>query len=620
MCGIAGWVDWERDLSQERATMASMARTLACRGPDEEGAWSDREVAFVHRRLAVIDLEGGKQPMRTAFDDGRPCVLTYAGEIYNFVELRRELEGLGHAFRTRSDTEVLLRAYVEWGPACVGRLNGMFAFGIWDGRRRELFLARDRLGVKPLFYALRGRGLLFGSEPKALLAHPLVEPEVDDDGLAEVLAIGIARTPGHGVYRGVHELRPGFTLRFTRDGAEVERYWQLQSRPHTDDLATTAATVRSLLEDIVRRQLVSDVPICMLLSGGLDSSAVTALAARAVAEARTRGHAAGAVPSAIDTYSVDFARSAEHFRPNELHTGLDAPFVKLVVEAVRSRHHEIVVDTADIIDRFFEPLVARDLPSLGEIDVSLYLLFREIRRHATVAVSGESADEVFGGYPWFHSEEALAADRFPWTLEQPDGTGWLSADAARRLRPAERSAARYREALAEVPALAGEPPREARMREIFYLNLTRFLLALLDRKDRMSMAVGLEVRVPFCDHRLVEYVWNVPWTMKSHGGREKGLLRLAMEGLLPREVLDRKKSAYPSTQDPAYAAAVRRMLDAVLDDARSPLLPLVDAPKLRAALAGEGDADGVGLRGRAHAFAYLVQVNEWLRRYRVRLV
>jgi asparagine synthase (glutamine-hydrolysing) len=610
VCGIAGWVDWDRDLSNERPTAKAIADVLACRGPDAEGFWLSPRAAFAHRRLAVIDIEGGKQPMIRARGGERPSVLTYSGEIYNFQELRGELEGRGVVFDTRSDTEVLLRAYMEWGPAVVTRLNGMFAFAIWDGPKERLFLARDRLGIKPLFYAIRGRSLIFGSELKALLAHPEVASEVDDEGLAEVLVMGPLRTPGRGVYRGVSELRPGFTLLFDDKGARVARYWQLESRPHTDDLDTTTNKVRSLLEDTVRRQLISDVPICTLLSGGLDSSAITALAARFLREG-------GRGP--VDTYSIDFRDSAEHFQPSDIQPGLDAPWVRRVVEEVSARHRDVMIDTPELVENFFAPLLAKDLPSFGDIDVSLYLLCREIKKRHTVAVSGESADEVFGGYPWFHDDAAIHEETFPWP--RIGVARFLTPELTARLRPEEYADARYREALAEVPLLPGEAPRDQRMREILYLNQTRFLLMLLDRKDRMSMAVGLEVRVPFCDHRLVEYAWNIPWAMKAYDGREKGILRRALEGVLPKDVLWRKKSGYPSMQNPTYAASIRALLDAVLADPRSPIRPLIDVAKVQAELDGPGPEGlaALGPLGVSHLWAYLVQVNAWLERYRVRI-
>jgi asparagine synthase (glutamine-hydrolysing) len=627
MCGIAGWVDYGKNLLEERehaqATTKRMADTLACRGPDAEGFWRSEHCTFAHRRLAVIDIEGGKQPMvraRVATGAATPAlrgdfVVTYAGEIYNFQELRKELAALDHPFETRSDTEVLLRAYMQWGAAAVERLNGMFAFGVWDASRQELFLARDRLGVKPLFYAVRGDMLVFGSEPKALLAHPQVHAEVDAEGLAEILVVGPARTPGHGVYRGMHELRPGHVLRFDRaHGAKVTRYWQLPSRRHEDDLAKTKGTLRALLEDVVRRQLVSDVPICTLLSGGLDSSAVTALGAR-IFQDEKRGQLA--------TYSVELKDAAKFFVASPIHPDLDGPWAQKLAKELGVLHRDVILDTQDLVDHIDAPLRARDLPSLGELDVSLYLLCREIKKTHTVAVSGESADEVFGGYPWFHDPRAIEADDYPWDAMMRRPASLLAPDLVRRMRPSEYTRARYLEAIAEVPPPATPEqaaPREKRMREILYLNQTRFLNMLLDRKDRMSMAVGLEVRVPFCDHRLVEYAWNIPWGMKTARGCEKGLLREALTGVLPEDLLWRKKSAYPSMLNPVYAQAMRSKLEAVLADPNSPLLALIDVPAVRASLDAPVLGPGGPLMSPATMWAHLGQIDRWLREYRVKLV
>jgi asparagine synthase (glutamine-hydrolysing) len=611
MCGIAGWVDRERDLARERGTIVAMTRTLACRGPDDEGVWIAGRVALGHRRLAVVDLPGGRQPMRATDAGGSEHALTFSGEIYGHAALRTELEAHGHVFTTRSDTEVLLRAMMEWGDRALARLDGMFAFAAWDGRRRELVLARDRLGIKPLYYAEIPGGLVFGSEPKALLAHPEVPPEVGDEGLAEIFAMGPMRTPGEGVFRRVRELRPGFFLRYGAGGARLARYWQLESHAHTDDEDTTVARVRELVEGAVRRQLVADVPVCTLLSGGLDSSAVTAIAARALAE-EGRGP--------VDSFSVDLAGEEEHFEASAIQPDRDPPWVAKVVAATGARHRDIVVTTPEILEALAAPVVARDLPSLGDVDATLYLLCKAIKRTHTVAVSGESADEVFGGYPWFHDPEAVASDDFPWASSADLGASdFLAPDLAARLRPRDYARARLDEALAEVPRLGGESAHEARMREILYLNQTRFLPMLLDRKDRMSMAVGLEVRVPFCDHHLVEYVWNIPWSMKAARNREKGLLRLALEGFLPEDVLWRRKSAYPVTHDPAYSEAIRARLEAVVDDPTSPLRALVDVTRVRAAIADPARG-APGFRSPVRVLAYLASVDAWMRERRVRVV
>ncbi|MBX5436204.1 MAG: asparagine synthase (glutamine-hydrolyzing) [Alicyclobacillaceae bacterium] len=614
MCGIAGWVDWEKDLTRERATVAEMGRTLCRRGPDAEGVWISKSAAFAHRRLIVIDPDGGAQPMTRAFGE-RSYTITYNGELYNTEDIRRELKTLGHTFQSYSDTEVLLLSYVQWGPACVHRLNGIFAFGIWDEANRTLFLARDRLGVKPLFYAQTGSSFLFGSEIKALLAHPGVSRKVDSEGLAEVFAVGPARTPGHGVFRDIRELRAGHMLLATPGGVRVEPYWRLQSWVHTDDLDTTTERVRELLVDTVQRQLVSDVPVCTFLSGGLDSSAVSAIAARTYREQ-------GREP--LHTYSIDFTDMEKHFQANSFQPGLDAPWAKRVAEYLSTVHHPVVFSMPELIDHLLTPLAARDLPGMADIDCSLYLFCREIKRNATVALSGESADEVFGGYPWFHREESLNADTFPWSLRLRDRIAIMSPDLRRLTRPEEYVADRYQEALAEVPRLPGESGQEARIREIGYLSITRFLPTLLDRKDRMSMATGLEVRVPFCDHRLVEYVFNIPWSMKTVGNQAKGILRSAMRGYLPDDVLARRKSPYPSSPDPLYLQTVREHCLAILADPAQPLVPLVNAGALQELAAaskqpGEHRPWFGQIMATAQLFHYLIEVNSWLREYRVEL-
>jgi asparagine synthase (glutamine-hydrolysing) len=600
MCGITGWISYEQNLGDERATIAAMTETMACRGPDASGLWLDGHAALGHRRLAVIDVAGGAQPMSVE-DDGRTVlVTTYSGEIYNYRELRAELQALGHVFRSNSDTEVALHAYLQWGEDFTQRLNGMYAFALWDPIRQELLLVRDRMGIKPLYYYPTRDGVLFGSEPKAILAHPRARAVVDAEGLAELL--GFTKTPGHAVYRGMHELRPGHTLRVRESGITERRYWALDSHEHTDDLDTTVGHVRGLLDDIVDRQLIADVPLCTLLSGGLDSSVITALAAKALA-------AGGRGP--VRSFSVDFVGQTENFRADSLRATPDGPYAHALAQHVASDHSDIVLDTGQLMDRANRDavLAARDLPyGLGDGDTSLYLLFKAIRAQSTVALSGESADEVFGGYSWFHDETAVNTDAFPWLTAIRRGFAGDSKGESEALFSAELLAkidlpgyqqARYHEALSQVPRLPGESGIERRMREISYLHLTRFVQFLLDRKDRASMATGLEVRVPFCDHRLVEYVFNTPWAMKTFDGREKSLLRAAARDVLPDVVADRVKSPYPTTQDPRYAdAPVRPLLD---------LSAAADAVRL---------APGAELRPSSEI---VLALDSWLRRYRVTL-
>lgn len=582
MCGIAGWVSFDRDLRspEHRATLADMTATMALRGPDAEGMWVDPHVGLGHRRLSIIDLEGGRQPMLAERDGQVVAALTYSGEVYNFQELRAELVSKGHSFRTRSDTEVVLTAYLEWGEEIAEHLNGMFAFAIWDVRREMLLLVRDRLGVKPLCYMPTSDGVLFGSEAKAIFAHPETERRINLDGLRGLMLAG--RLPEQGIFAGVNEVRPGQIVRIDRAGLSKRAYWQLQARAHTDDQATTVATVRELLLDIVGRQTVADVPLCSLLSGGLDSSIVTALADRHI---RAQGG------EGIRSFSVDFIGSDTlPFEKDAIgRQARDTPFVRDFVRHIGNRHEEVMIQNERLLDAALVTAVnrARDYPQAGTIDLfpSLWLLFGAVRRSSTVALSGEAADEVFGGYAWMFDEKAITADTFPWIA----GAARAMWDCTRMLRPELRhdldmpafEADAYQAALAEVPRLDAETKIEARMREMSYLNLTRFLPYLLDRKDRMSMAHGLEVRVPFCDHRLVEYVFNIPWAMKTFDGNEKSVLRAAFADVLPDSIVERRKSPYPATIDPSYEAILRDCVSRIADDKEDPALELFDTRVLR---------------------------------------
>jgi asparagine synthase (glutamine-hydrolysing) len=570
VCGIAGWISYQRDLRAEQAAVDAMTETMACRGPDARGTWVHGPAALGHRRLAVIDLPGGRQPMSATAPGGGQVAMVYSGEVYNFTELRAQLAARRHAFTTDSDTEVVLRGYLEWGDAVAEHLNGMYAFAIWDQREQKLVMIRDRMGIKPFYYHPTADGVLFGSEPKAILANPLVRPTVTTDGLRELFTF--VKTPGHAFWDGMREVEPGTVVTVDRDGHRVRTYWELETRPHTDDRDATVAQVRELLDDIIRRQLVADVPLCTLLSGGLDSSAMTALAARQLA---VHG-------GTVRSFAVDFAGHAERFVADELRATPDAPFVHDVARHSRTEHQDIVLDSQQLADPEVRSKVirARDIPAgFGDLDASLYLLFKAIREHSTVALSGESADEVFGGYLQFFDPEARKGGTFPWLVRFREQFGAdddiLHADLVKRLDLDGYTRDAYATATAGVQRLDGEDDFEYRMRVICHLHLTRFVRVLLDRKDRASMAVGLEVRVPFCDHRLVEYVYNAPWALKSFDGREKTLLREATADVLPRSVYDRVKSPYPSTQDPAYAVALQHAVADLLARPSHPVFDLV---------------------------------------------
>ncbi|MEY4479390.1 MAG: AsnO [Bacillota bacterium] len=611
MCGIAGWVDWKRDLTKDPSLIEAMGETLAPRGPDAKGTWLTTNCALAHRRLSVMDPANGAQPM-IRIHAGNTYVIVYNGEIYNATELRKELKCRGYSFSTSCDTEVVLFATIEWGPDVPEKLNGIFAFAVWNHNEQTVLLIRDRVGVKPLFYSEYAGRLLFGSEPKAILAHPEFQASVNAEGLAELFAIGPARTPGHGIFVGMHELRPGWAMLYSRNGVKQWPYWKLEAKQHSDDLDQTVRAVRELLLDTVERQLISDVPLGTLLSGGLDSSALTAIAHQHIA------HNGG---PALQTYSVDYIDQAEHFKANLYQPNADRPWIEIMTNHLQTDHHFIEFDTPDLVTALHESMVARDLPGLVDVDSSLMLFCREIKKNITVAISGEAADEVFGGYPWFHREESLQANTFPWSLKLKDRISYLSKQTVDWLEPERYVARRYEEALAEVPTLYGESEQAARMRIMSYLNITRFMPTLLDRKDRMSMRSGLEVRVPFCDHRLIEYVFNVPWEFKTVGDREKGLLRLAVEPYLPEAIRNRKKSPYPKTHNPSYTAAVQSLLFERLADANSPIAPFLDVTRLHELAKSDDPLPWFGqLMAGPQLFAYLYQIDDWLRTYKVSIV
>lgn len=615
MCGICGWVDFDRDLRQAgpRQTIADMTMTMASRGPDDGGVWVDRHVALGHRRLAIIDISGGRQPMTIQQDNRTAFVLVYSGEAYNFRELRSRLIAAGRRFVTSSDTEVVLHAHCELGQgdprAAVRELNGMFAYALWDVFKGELLLVRDRLGIKPLYYYLTPHGVLFGSEPKAILANSLAKRVIDADGLRRCLSL--VANPHNAVLHGMREVPPGHVVRVTRDGAQLLTYWQLTDTEHVDSVPATVRRVRELLEDTTRRQLISDVPLCTLLSGGLDSSALTALSARFSDER-------------IRSFAVDFVGHTDSFNPEPHHPTADAPYVEEVAKFVGTDHVNIVLSSSELMDPVVRAAThrARDLPeTMGDGDSSLYLLFQAIRRYSTVALSGEAADEVFGGYRFFHDPACIQADTFPWLSGGQSALRFLDPDLLRKLDLTGYIDEEYRRALGEVPSVAGRysaDPLERRMREVCYLALTRLMPLLLDRKDRLSMAVGLEVRVPYCDHRLVEYVFGTPWAYKSFDNREKSLLRAATADLLPQSVLQRVKSHYPTIQDPTYDQLLGTQFAALLNDGEAAVAPLLAFGISRTALDTTGSGDGV-MRASRFEMEQILALEHFLTEYDVSL-
>ncbi|MFW5787373.1 MAG: asparagine synthase (glutamine-hydrolyzing) [Halanaerobiales bacterium] len=612
MCGITGWIDFDRDLKNKVKTIKNMSETLKHRGPDESGIFSARHILLGHRRLTVVDPAGGQQPMSRVVKGNRYTIV-YNGELYNTEELRQDLLEAGYSFDSYSDTEVLLTSYIHYGSECVEYLNGIFAFAIWNERKEEVFLARDRVGVKPLFFYRRNKSLIFGSEIKALLDHPLVEPILDQEGMMELFGLGPARCPGSGLIKDIEELKPGYCLTFNRKDSSYRQYWQLKSYYHQDDFLTTVKKVRELVDDSVRRQLISDVPLCTFLSGGLDSSAIAAIAAREYQKWGKR----------LTTYSVNYQNNDLYFEKDKYQPNSDSKWIPEVVKKINSKHHEVVIKTEDLVNSLREAVIANDLPGMADIDSSLYLFTRDIKKQFTVALSGECADEIFGGYPWFRREEDLNSATFPWSNSLDMRRGIMAEDF-KNLPLQSYVDAQYRKTVQEVPVLPEESEREKKIKKLFYLNLKWFMVTLLTRKDRMSMANSLEVRVPFADHRLIEYCWNIPWQMKNYNQMEKGLLRETLRGIVPEQIRKRRKSPYPKIHNPDYTILIKEWLKIIIDDPTSPLLQLVDKEKALELVKGKYDDlstpwFGQLMRG-AQLMAYLIQLNIWLEEYKIRII
>ena len=602
MCAIAGFVD----LTQTQNIRDKMLLTMLRRGPDGNGSYTAGNCTLLHARLAVIDPAGGAQPM--GYDHGdEHYQIVYNGELYNTDEIRAELEKLGHRFLGHSDTEVVIHSYAQWGETCVRRFNGIFAFAVWEQKRSRLFLARDRIGVKPLFYKCHEGGILFASEIKTILAYPTVRAEVDEEGISELLLLGPGRTPGSGVFRGIRELEPGCCAFYEKGKLSIRRYWKLTDHEHKDSFDETAENVRYLVTDAIRSQMVSDVPLGAFLSGGLDSSLICAVCS---GEMKKRG-------ARLTTFSVDYADQDKHFRPTKFQPNSDRYYIERMKTELGCDHHWTVLNSEELVDALEDATRARDLPGMADVDFSLLVFCRRIRQYVTVALSGECADEIFGGYPWYRDPEVRAVDGFPWAQNTKQRLGFLRSENLRRTGETYIRD-RYLQTLRESDILPGNSPEERRMKEMVNLNFRWFMQTLLDRKDRMSMYSGLEVRVPFCDYRLAEYMYAVPWKYKDYRGREKGLLRKAMEGVLPEEVLYRKKSPYPKTFDPEYFSLVSGKLRRLLDDGTSPLLQIVRREALDELLTAEYAWPWYGqLMNVPQTVAYMLQIDCWLREYQV---
>lgn len=612
MCGIAGWVNFSESLKSNSKIIKKMTDILERRGPDSEGIYESENVLLGHRRLIVVDPEGGEQPMIKIIN-GNKYVLVYNGELYNTEELRKSLLEEGYFFDSYSDTEVLLMSYIAWGVNCIKKFNGIFAFAIYDEEKEQVFLARDQMGVKPLFYSINNKNIIFASEIKAILANPMVKAQIDREGITELFALGPAVVPGKAIYKNILEIAPANCLLISKENIKVWEYWKVTLEENKETVEEAAEHVRLLLFDAIKRQLVGDVPICTFLSGGLDSSAISAIAAE---EFRNRG-------KILNTYSIDYKDNEKYFKSSLFQPTSDKYWAFRMAEFIKSNHKNVVLNHKDLVLALKESTLARDLPGMADVDSSLLLFCKEIRKNFVVSLSGECADEIFGGYPWYTNEEMLNAKTFPWSRAVGMRKSILN-EKIKKFNIEECAEYEYLKTLKEVPHFENEDKKNYRMKEMFYLNLKWFMVNLLNRKDRCSMYNSLEVRVPFADIRIVEYAFNLPAEIKLLHGREKGILRKALEGVLPEDVVYRKKSPYPKTHNPIYTEMVCKEMNKILSDNNSPILEIIDKKVVKEIVDTEGKSYTTPWFGQLmtgpQLIAYLIQLNIWMKEYNVNIL
>jgi len=591
MSGIGGFLGYGGTSMSLALVCESMQVSLKRRGQDEHGTFISDDVCLIHTSSHYPST--GSRLLRAVLGQ-KVHVITFDGELYNKSELIAELKKLGFYLPESSDAAIALYGYMAWGESCIDRFLGVFAFAIWDSGR--LFLARDRLGLKPLFYSTNSRGFVFASDIKTLLCYPAVNPVMSCEGVADMMLLGPARTPGTTLFRDIKELQPGHWASYSKSGGLLtKRYWQLKAKPHRESFEETVSTVRKIIKDAISRQS-EDKEIGVFLSGGLDSSAIAALS------------------GCHNTFSVDYVGNDRHFVPNAFQPDDDNLFIKEMVSYLRAHHNRVVLGSDELAEALVPAMQARGLPGMGDVDSALLLFCQQVKESISIALTGEGADEIFGGYPWYQKDEVVKT--FPWTRETKYRSRFIAPHILSRFDPEAYVQSRFEKAIAASGSLYDDNQKEKQVRQMYHLNLDWFLPNLATRNESMSAAAGLSVRSPFLDHRLVEYLYNVPWGFKNDKDREKGLLRESLKGLLPDNVLWRKKSPFPKTHNPAYMNKVTDMIKVIEKDA--PIFTIVNRDVLIKLLDEEPSQPWYGqLMTVPQTLAYFLQIHTWMKEFGV---
>ncbi|MBQ3018838.1 MAG: asparagine synthase (glutamine-hydrolyzing) [Clostridia bacterium] len=594
MCSICGEINF---CTSPSLLCEEMNKSMKHRGPDTSDTFFDSVAYLGHNRLCVMDPENGHQPMSVVYGN-KKYTIVYNGEIYNAEDLRCELRKNGIEFKTNCDTEVVLYAYIVYGENAPKMLNGIFAFMVYNGEKA--FFARDRFGVKPLYFSKIDDSLLFASEIKALLKSDKISRKITKEALWEILYLSPNFVSGKSPFRDISELLPAECMTYDRNGIKRWKYWEIEARPFYRDRKYAIEKTEYLVCDAIRRQLVSDVPLSTLLSGGLDSSVVSAIASE---EYKKNG-------KVLSTYSFEYEGNKESFKRNLFQPEGDDEYAIYLADYLGTDHTVLTCPTTTLTNSLEEATFYRDMVGQADIDSSLLYFCREIKKRHTVSLSGECSDEIFGGYPWFYRREMLFSDFFPWMHAPRLRASLFKDEISSSPQGYEYVREIYKKSLRECPVLDTDSESMKTSRIASYLSVNYFMTSLLQRKDRMSMACGLEIRVPFADHRIYEHVYNVPWELKFENGVEKSLLRNAISSHLPDKILWRKKSPYPKTHNPEYMRLVKeRFWDRYKKSHY--LKACLDVDKLSEVLESGGTWFGQ-LMDTPQLLAWLIQLDYWI--------
>ena len=600
MCAILGWINYKKNISEEVSTFHEMLDLMSCRGKDDVGYYISDNVMLGHRRLAIMDIDNGHQPMEYL-----NYKIVFNGEIYNANEIRDELIKYGYSFDGHCDTEVIIKGYHLFGRKILDKLEGIFAFCIYDDLNNKMFLGRDRFGVKPLYYTFVSDNFIFSSSIKSILKSGVVSAVLDKKRLGEVLALGPSKGLGSGIFKDIYELRAGHYMTFDKKKLRIKRYWNVKSRKCNDSFLEAKEKVRVYLTESIKRQMTSDVDIATLLSGGLDSSIISAVVSLNKSDQLT-------------TYSIDYEDNDKYFKKNSFQVARDNEFIKIMSDKFSTNHIYKVISQDDVVNYLRDTLILRDYPGMIDIDSSLYWFSKEISKDYKVILSGECADEIFGGYPWFYRDELNNRKMFPWINNISYRENLLNSKFRKKLNIKKILSLEYKKTIRELRFR----DRFNKYKRLFYINMTHFMTTLLDRKDRMTMGATIEARVPFADTKLVEYLWNLPFSYKYKDGVEKYLLKEAFSSILPVEVINRKKNPYPKSHNPKFQKMVSDLLRERLENKNSILYKIFDVDMINKLLDDDSN-DFVPWFGqlmmRPQLIAYLYQFDLWFELYDIKL-